>query len=93
MQDEAVSEPTFQPHRVLWTHEKAARFWSSSADLELHAEVYFSRMVGESLIRFVRRRGVQLSGRVLDFGCGPGFLLEKLLQAGVSCENSRLRPA
>ena len=66
----------FSPHKIEWTPEKIERFWdacASGAD-----ERYFSSKYGDSLIRTAKHY-VKLDGRILDFGCGPGFLLEKLI--------------
>jgi 2-polyprenyl-3-methyl-5-hydroxy-6-metoxy-1,4-benzoquinol methylase len=64
----------------------ASRFWSAMArgpDVN-----YFSKQVGATVIRHVRRAGVSLAGHVLDYGCGPGFLLEELLNQGIACSGA-----
>lgn len=80
------SGTAFEPHEVHWTREKAGRFWSALAPSG--GENYFSVQVGGDVIRRVRAAGVPLQGRVLDYGCGPGHLLELLLKAGISCEGA-----
>jgi 2-polyprenyl-3-methyl-5-hydroxy-6-metoxy-1,4-benzoquinol methylase len=40
----------------------------------------------------LKRRGVRLSGDVLDFGCGPGFFLEHLLDHGLRCHGADTSP-
>jgi len=76
----------FLPHEVQWTREKAIRFWDFVSTTPGHKNLYFSWQVGHSLLRFVNRHGVKMEGRVLDFGCGPGYLLERMMQRGISCE-------
>lgn len=48
----------------------------------------FTGMVGRSLVAYLRSKGIRLRGRVLDFGSGPGYLLEVLLEQGVACEGA-----
>ncbi|MEO8381355.1 MAG: class I SAM-dependent methyltransferase [Acidobacteriota bacterium] len=72
----------FNPHDVTWTREKSARFWNAMAGRQWPEDHYFSAAVGASLVRFVRSRGIDLSGRILDFGCGPGHLVRELLPFG-----------
>jgi 2-polyprenyl-3-methyl-5-hydroxy-6-metoxy-1,4-benzoquinol methylase len=75
----------FTPHEVFWTREKSSRIWtyfSSNRSLE---HKYFSKQAGDSIIRFVQHH-IDLSGDILDFGCGPGFLMEKLLNKKIPCQ-------
>lgn len=76
----------FHRHEVEWTRERALRFWEYIASNNSQENLYFSRRHGESLIRYLRRRHLSLCGRVLDFGCGPGFFLEMLLRRGIGCQ-------
>src|SRR5438876_297053 len=79
-----ATPPTFRPHPVEWTRERASRFWDHLASNAAEND-YFSRQVGLDLISFVRTRGVSLAGRVLDFGCGPGLFLERLVEQRIEC--------
>jgi SAM-dependent methyltransferase len=83
----------FNPHRVIWTREKSSRFWDQLTSTTGGDENYFSAEMGDSIIRFARSRGADLGGRVLDFGCGPGHLVKKLLAAGVNAEGADFSPA
>lgn len=75
----------FQEHEVEWTSEKSQRFWDYISNRS--ADQYFSHRVGDSLLKLVRRRGVDMrGGTVLDFGCGRGDLLEKLAARPLPCE-------
>lgn len=73
----------FEPHRVSWTREKSSRFWNLLSSIPAVDETYFSGQVGDSLIRLARGAGVDFGERVLDFGCGKGHLVLKLLAAGI----------
>lgn len=85
--------PQFVPHRVAWTREKSARFWDAVSSHLSIDENYFSAMVGSSLVRAVRSEGVDLSGRVLDFGCGLGDLIGRLIEHGVRAEGADFSPS
>lgn len=73
----------FIPHEVEWTRQAAQRFWDYEGSDERRWAKYFSRQVGDGLLEFASKR-VGISGEVLDFGCGPGFLVEKMLAKGYS---------
>lgn len=74
------------PRELDWTVEHVRRFWAYLAQSPQAERAYFSSHSGGALIDFVKKR-VPLTGRrVLDFGCGPGFLVERLAALGVSVE-------
>lgn len=80
-------EVTFQmrPHEVVWTPEKSSRFWNYfSSDPEFSRQ-YFSNHSGALLLEYLATL-VKFKGRVLDYGCGPGYLIGHLLQRGIACE-------
>jgi len=75
-----------------WTAESISRFWENyGTSTDLRSE-YFTYQVGDGIVSFLTfadrlRPGIL----VLDYGCGPGFLIEKLLAKDVRChglENS-----
>ena len=69
----------FREHEIEWTREKAARFWRVVVK-KISDRDYFSNAVGRSVILEAARRGAKLDGRILDYGCGPGHLLNHLVQ-------------
>jgi 2-polyprenyl-3-methyl-5-hydroxy-6-metoxy-1,4-benzoquinol methylase len=69
---------------VVWTKEKVARFWEYYSTFNAVEDNYFSKQLGDTVIKFVKRH-IKLNGNVLDYGCGPGFLIEKLLEDQISC--------
>jgi 2-polyprenyl-3-methyl-5-hydroxy-6-metoxy-1,4-benzoquinol methylase len=63
------------------------RFWDYLAQSDHADRAYFSSHSGDALIAFVNARVPLLPGqRLLDFGCGPGFLVERLAARGLSTE-------
>jgi len=76
----------FIPHEAEWTPEQVRRYWAYLSNSPQAARAYFSSHSGNAIITFAERY-VPLAGRrVLDYGCGPGFLLERLLQRGIRAE-------
>lgn len=71
-------------HELVWTRETVARFWEYYSTFKAVEDDYFSKQLGDTVIKFVKRY-IPLTGNILDYGCGPGFLIEKLLQDGRSC--------
>jgi 2-polyprenyl-3-methyl-5-hydroxy-6-metoxy-1,4-benzoquinol methylase len=72
-------------HDLEWDDEKAERFWDFAANWEPWQKDYFSKQVGSGIAHFLHQ-AVPLGGRILDYGCGPGYLVEELLKRGVPCE-------
>lgn len=75
----------FCPHEIIWTPEKIGRFWGYFAHNKACEENFFSRMVGDAIINLASCYR-ELGGNILDYGCGHGFLIEKLLKRGTRCE-------
>jgi 2-polyprenyl-3-methyl-5-hydroxy-6-metoxy-1,4-benzoquinol methylase len=74
-------------HPVRWNRETVARFWDFAARSPAYRDEYFSRLVGKGIVRFLREWSL-CRGHVLDFGCGPGYLLEELLKTGCECSGA-----
>lgn len=77
----------FTKHEICWDDEKISRFWDFLSSNPLIEETYFSRQVGDALINEVERY-IPLNGKILDFGCGKGFLIDKLLCRGFTCQGA-----
>src|SRR4051794_20457351 len=75
----------FREHEIQWTREFSARFWDFKARTNAP---YFSNEVGSAVIRNARRAGVPMKGNVLDFGCGLGHLMSRLLDQGIACSGA-----
>lgn len=80
-----------QPHEVVWTPEKSANFWNYFSNDPKFLSQYFSNHSGGLLIEHLEKL-TPITGRVLDYGCGPGFLIKHLLERGVACEGLDFSP-
>jgi 2-polyprenyl-3-methyl-5-hydroxy-6-metoxy-1,4-benzoquinol methylase len=86
---EATTEPKRIIDEVTWTPPMAARFWEWQAQFP---EEYFSFRLGAVVVgRF--RRHLARASRIIDYGAGPGFLIEDLLDAGYPAAAAELDPA
>jgi SAM-dependent methyltransferase len=67
------------PHDVRWDEAEVARLWSYYATNPAIQAMHFSRVAGAK-IREVVRPWIDLDrGSVLDYGCGPGYMIDHLL--------------
>ncbi|MDP3963094.1 MAG: class I SAM-dependent methyltransferase, partial [bacterium] len=71
-------------HRVEWTEKKIADMWDYICSNPYYNDVHFSNELGEAIVAFARKHG-DVKGLVVDYACGPGYLIEHLLKAGVTC--------
>jgi 2-polyprenyl-3-methyl-5-hydroxy-6-metoxy-1,4-benzoquinol methylase len=78
-------------HYLEWDASKVARFYDFAANWAAWQQDYFSRQVGKGIVKFLRYVA-PLQGRILDYGCGPGYLVEHLLEAGIRCEGVDVSP-
>ena len=79
----ATAGETFRPHPIEWTPERVGRLWDYYASNPAYKDHYFSKHSGASILQAIGE-SVDLRGRrVLDFGCGPGFMLERILEQGI----------
>lgn len=80
---------TRSPSRPEWSPQAIARFfgWLSKNK----PDVYFSKQVGGSLVRFLEMADV-LHGKVIDYGCGPGYLLEFMTNKGLELSGADFSP-
>jgi 2-polyprenyl-3-methyl-5-hydroxy-6-metoxy-1,4-benzoquinol methylase len=77
-----MARTPFRPWQLRWEKEHIDRFWDWFSASHDSGEGYFSSQVGDAILDEVRAI-VPLEGVAIDYGAGPGFLVEKLLRHGV----------
>lgn len=72
--------------QFMWTPDLINKYWNYiSQRRDLYPE-YFSYQVGNGICNFlVESKMFEAKKNVLDYGCGPGFLLENLLNRDAVC--------
>ncbi len=74
-------ESGFAPHEIVWTDEKVSRLWNYYSGHDTYQQEYFSYQAGRIVRNLIQRYvGLQQLAAILDYGCGPGFLIEALLE-------------
>lgn len=75
-----------KPVPANWDIQAIRRFWNYLGQKTQVESEYFSYQVGGALVRLLKRaHALSEPMDILDFGCGPGFLLEHFLNTGNSC--------
>lgn len=64
---------------------EVSRFWNYFSTNPRLQPIYFSHTVGRGVVNCLRLMEV-LKGNVLDYGCGPGYLLGRLLESGAAID-------
>jgi 2-polyprenyl-3-methyl-5-hydroxy-6-metoxy-1,4-benzoquinol methylase len=67
-----------------WTDADIKRFWEWYTQNQ--PIPYFGQFYAKPLVRLIHYFYPKLDGLVLDYGCGPGFVLEALLAKDLDCE-------
>ena len=66
-------------HPIVWNDENVRRLWDYYSQSPAFRDLYFSKIYGQFVLR---RAGLPLDEplRLLDFGCGPGYMLDHVRQ-------------
>jgi SAM-dependent methyltransferase len=67
---------------LAWTPEYVARFWDYWSERPDRHSTYFAYQVGKGVCKFLQHVGPLAGQRALDYGAGPGFLVEQLIRCG-----------
>jgi 2-polyprenyl-3-methyl-5-hydroxy-6-metoxy-1,4-benzoquinol methylase len=73
---------------LVWTPPMIARFWNFESR---RPQNFFTYQVGAALIQYFRRY-LNSASRIVDYGAGPGFLVEDLIAAGHQCAAIEFAP-
>ncbi|MFQ5671352.1 MAG: class I SAM-dependent methyltransferase [Acidobacteriota bacterium] len=91
--DHPAQEHRFSRHEMRWNRANAARYWDFLSGQPGSLHNYFSYQAGPAVLDYLRRRGLPLQGRVLDFGCGIGYFVEQMASRGIRCSGLDFSPA
>lgn len=67
-----------QPDQLIWTPEMVKNFWDYQSQFP---EQYFTYQRSTEMARQISPF-LSPGSQVLDYGCGPGYIIEKLMQRG-----------
>lgn len=65
----------YKIHNIEWNAESIARFWDNQAEVS-GEDSYFSKQVGNDLIKRLKKKINFREANYLDYGCGHGHLIE-----------------
>ncbi len=65
---------------LAWTPEHVTRFWDYWAERPDRHSTYFAYQVGKGVCRFLEQVRPLSGQRILDYGAGPGYLVDQLLR-------------
>ena len=78
---------------IEWDEEKNNRLYDFFAQTKPDTTNFFSYQVGEGVVNFVKHYHPEISKAiVLDYGCGPGFIIEWFLKAGATTYGVDMSP-
>jgi ubiquinone/menaquinone biosynthesis C-methylase UbiE len=62
-----------------WTAEDIANFWDWQSKNAARQQQYFTAVMAPGIVNFLKKNNL-LKGKLLDYGCGAGHLLEQLVK-------------
>ena len=74
----------FREHEIEWTDEKIARLWDFYSRNYPYNQMYFTKTFGKDILKRTIKTIGRLDGKViLDFGCGPAYLVDCLIELNI----------
>ncbi|HQR70361.1 MAG TPA: class I SAM-dependent methyltransferase [Burkholderiaceae bacterium] len=70
-------------HSIVWTDDKVARLWNFYSRSRVVNDLYFSKVYGRFVLKRAALRGSKAL-RLLDFGCGPGYMWDHIRGTGLN---------
>jgi 2-polyprenyl-3-methyl-5-hydroxy-6-metoxy-1,4-benzoquinol methylase len=71
-------------NEVRWTADEVQRYWAWRSTRAYHEATYYCRVTGPWVLEWAAKHIPMAGQTVLDYGCGPGYLIESLAQHRVS---------
>lgn len=66
---------------IEWDDEKCNRLYDFLSEKTVSYEQFFSYQLGRAIVNFVMHYKKDIEGtKVLDYGCGPGFIVDRFLE-------------
>jgi 2-polyprenyl-3-methyl-5-hydroxy-6-metoxy-1,4-benzoquinol methylase len=62
-----------------WTEENIADFWDWQSKSVSRQHQYFTSVMAPGIVKYLKTTGL-LKGKVLDYGCGAGHLLQEMIK-------------
>lgn len=72
---------SYTEHNIVWDTDKVTRLWDYYSRTSPFSEIYVSKLMGDRILRHCSLP-LKVPLEVLDFGCGPGFIWDHLLNLG-----------
>jgi len=70
----------FKPFDLVWDNEKIKRLWDFYSQTYPFNEVYFTKTFGKDILKKTISKVGKLKNKIIvDFGCGPAFILYHML--------------
>ena len=65
-------------HEIIWNDVKVSRFWDYVSHNKYYDDLYFTKMVGSKVIKYLDKKINLQNKTILDYGSGPGYLVEHI---------------
>lgn len=83
-----IDQPLGDYPELVWTPQMIERFWNFESR---RPQNFFTYQVSAALIHYFRRY-LSSASRIVDYGAGPGFLVEDLITSGHHCAAIEFAP-
>jgi 2-polyprenyl-3-methyl-5-hydroxy-6-metoxy-1,4-benzoquinol methylase len=77
---------TRRQHEIEWTADQASGLWNYYASNSAYNDQYFSKHSGAYIFSYLKKYVKLANMRILDFGCGPGYFVERIIKGGLQVE-------